>query len=172
MDFFPDQFIFSVLFDARFLDNVEFTMNTHAIPCRCFGTIPTVAARGKTSKSFKSDAAPRMVPFARFVQFHILFFSFEKNCFAFCIVSIIENCLDVESVLFVQQGAYTFAEVCHSLGLNQKAFLQGSKLADLAPWFCAKTMQCKEDRMMIPSVGVDTVAGSIGVEPGTLGIDL
>jgi len=70
------------------------------------------------------------------------------------------------------QGAYTFAEVCHALGLNERSFLQHSTLESLAPWFCAKTMQCKEDRLLPVTPGVDWAVEPIGNEPGTQGLYL
>jgi len=34
------------------------------------------------------------------------------------------------------QGAFDFAEICHSLGANAQKFLQGNTLDNVAGWFC------------------------------------
>jgi len=69
------------------------------------------------------------------------------------------------------QGAFTIAEVCHYLGMNEKGFLQGQPLSSLAPWFCQKTMQCTAN-ILLEVAGVDEFPSDFGSEPGALGVGL
>lgn len=69
------------------------------------------------------------------------------------------------------QGAFTFAEVCHYLGLNPKSFLQRDKIQSLAPWFCSKTLQCKNNVLLTGVEGVERFPHQFGTEPGALGYD-
>jgi hypothetical protein len=69
------------------------------------------------------------------------------------------------------QGAFTFAEVCHYIGLNPKSFLQRNKLEDLAPWFCSKTLQCKANRIMSNDNGIEPYPLEFGNEKGALGYE-
>jgi hypothetical protein len=71
----------------------------------------------------------------------------------------------------VCQGAYDFAEVCKSLGLNASHFLQRGKFDDLVGWFCNKSKSCSSSYTIQPSSSdIQIQRSDFGAEKGALGL--
>jgi len=87
-------------------------------------------------------------------------------------MQVLQNRCSPADVAFCQ-GAYDFGEICHSLGLDSKKFLQGKTLDSVAAWFCqVKASVCPVSYFYYPSDPQGEVFPHvIGNEVGALGLD-